>query len=240
MDKKTFKILIVRGGSGGISLAARLVRVGFRRQIELLDRSKFHYSQPRWTQVGAGKVYKSTSERSEASMILFRVEGIKDCVRKFRPNSDQLQTAESDVIEFEDVIVATGIEFNEEEGKKCLLNFDKHSLQQKEHPNFFSIREVTGIPNSKTGATIRKQAPVVARNGVRFLKNEKMDPAFDGYSSCPVVTRIFKGMLDKFGYKGKLLPSFPLDPTKEKRNYWVPNKDLLPPIYWHGILKGCI
>jgi sulfide:quinone oxidoreductase len=406
MDKKTFKILMVRGGSGGISLAARLVREGFRRQIGLLDRSKFHYSQPRWTLVDAGKVYKSSSERSEASVILFQVEWTKNCVRKFRPNSNQLQTAKSEVIELENIIVETEHEFNfdkingaegnpwksslisiyqydqlesatkkirkfrggvaiftlppvpigyagapqkvmyltdeiwrqsvvreksknaftragavvienkeiaaplsevvrrkwtqtifnrktvavrpadnitvfksikadpsqlartpeelhndllhvasprsahlfgresllasEGEGKKCWLNFDKHSLQHKKYPNFFGIRDVTGIPNSKTEATIRKLAPVVARKGVRFLNNEKMDPTFDGLSSCPLVPRIFRVMLAMFGYEGKLLSSFPLNPTKERRNYWVPKKDLLPPIYWHGILEGCI
>jgi sulfide:quinone oxidoreductase len=127
---------------------------------------------------------------------------------------------------------------SDEEGQKGWLSVDKYSLQHKKYPNVFGIGDVTGIPNSKTGAAIRKQAPIVAGNVMRLLKGEPMDPAYDGYSSCPLITGIGKVILAEFGYDGKLLPSFPLDPTKERRIYWILKKDLLPPMYWHGMLKG--
>lgn len=125
-----------------------------------------------------------------------------------------------------------------EAGQVGWLAVDKHSLQHKTFPNIFGLGDVTGIPNSKTGAAIRKQAPVVVENVQRFLVGEPVKGAYDGYSSCPLVTGIGKVILAEFGYDGNLMPSFPLDPTKERRIYWHLKKDLLPRMYWHGMLKG--
>jgi sulfide:quinone oxidoreductase len=125
---------------------------------------------------------------------------------------------------------------SEGEGQKGWLNVDKYSLQHKKYPNGFGLGDVIGISNSKTRAAIRKQTPIVVGNVVRFLKGEPMDPDYEGYSSCPLFTGIGKVILAEFGYGGKLLPSFPLDPTKERRISWIRKKDLLPPMNWRGML----
>ena len=47
------RIVVVGGGSAGISTAARLApNTGF--DVKLIDSSKFHYYQPIWTLVGGG------------------------------------------------------------------------------------------------------------------------------------------------------------------------------------------
>jgi len=125
-----------------------------------------------------------------------------------------------------------------EEAQKGWLAVDKFTLQHLKFPNVFGVGDVTGIPNSKTGAAIRKQAPIVAANIHQFLHQKTDFLKYDGYSSCPLVTDIGKVILAEFGYDGKLMPSFPLDPTKERWLYWILKKDLLPPMYWHGMLKG--
>ena len=64
---------------------------------------------------------------------------------------------------------------------------------------------------------------------------------YDGYGSCPLTVENGKIVLAEFGYGGKLLPSFPewvIKGTEPTRLAWILKKDMLPPIYWHAMLKG--
>lgn len=124
--------------------------------------------------------------------------------------------------------------------QKGWLAVDKHTLQHLIYPNIFGIGDVTGVPNSKTGAAIRKQYPIVAKNLLAVIAGQKPTEHYDGYSSCPLVTEIGKVMLAEFGYDGKLMPSFPLDPAIPRRSYWLLKKELLPRMYWYGMLKGLV
>jgi sulfide:quinone oxidoreductase len=118
------------------------------------------------------------------------------------------------------------------------LKVDQFSLQHQDHKNIFGIGDVTGVPNSKTGAAIRKQAPVVAQNMIDIMSGKTPSARYDGYSSCPLITGVGKVILAEFGYDGKLMPSFPMDMTKERRSMWHLKKDFLPSMYWKGMLKG--
>ncbi|MFM8270105.1 MAG: FAD/NAD(P)-binding oxidoreductase [Pseudomonadota bacterium] len=135
--------------------------------------------------------------------------------------------------------VVSESELAEKEGdQKGWLSVDKFTLQHKAFPNVFGIGDITGVPNSKTGAAIRKQAPVVVSNLLAVMSGSKPTAQYDGYSSCPLVTGVGKVILAEFGYDGKLLPSFPLNPAKERRSMWILKRYLLPKMYWHGMLRG--
>jgi sulfide:quinone oxidoreductase len=118
------------------------------------------------------------------------------------------------------------------------LKVDQFTLQHQDHKNIFGIGDVTGVPNSKTGAAIRKQAPIVVSNLISAMKGLELTSKYDGYASCPLITCNGKVILAEFGYDGKLLPSFPMDMTKERRSMWHLKKDMLPPMYWNGMMKG--
>ncbi|NBT58802.1 NAD(P)/FAD-dependent oxidoreductase, partial [bacterium] len=122
--------------------------------------------------------------------------------------------------------------------QKGWLSVDKFTLQHKHYENIFGIGDVTGVPNSKTGAAIRKQAPVVVENLLAVMEKRKPLAVYDGYSSCPLVTRVGKVILAEFGYDGKLLPSFPLNPAKERWSMWLLKRYFLPKLYWYGMLRG--
>ncbi len=122
--------------------------------------------------------------------------------------------------------------------QKGWLAVDKFTLQHITYPNIFGLGDVTGVPNSKTGAAVRKQYPVVAENLLSVMSGKKPIMHYDGYSSCPLVTEIGKVMLAEFGYDGKLMPTFPLDATIPRRSYWHLKKDLLPTLYWQLMLRG--
>lgn len=115
--------------------------------------------------------------------------------------------------------------------QKGWLKVDPGSLQHLDFNYVFGIGDVTGVPNSKTGAAIRKQAPVVVENLLSQINGKALTGVYDGYSSCPLITGKGKVILAEFGYDGKLMPSFPMDMTKERRSMWILKKDMLPVLY---------
>nr|WP_324827549.1 FAD/NAD(P)-binding oxidoreductase [Qipengyuania sp. Z2] len=118
---------------------------------------------------------------------------------------------------------------------------DPHTLQHTRYPNVFGLGDAGSMPNAKTAAAARKQAPVVAVNALRALDQKGPIAGYDGYGSCPLTVERGKIVLAEFGYGGKLMPSFPswlIDGTKAQRLSWILKADALPWIYWNGMLKG--
>jgi sulfide:quinone oxidoreductase len=136
-----------------------------------------------------------------------------------------------------DYVRASGLAF-ESGAHSGWLKVDQGTLQHLDFQNIFGVGDVTGVPNSKTGAAIRKQAPVVAKNLEDVMAGRMPSAHYDGYASCPLITGLGKVILAEFGYDGKLMPSFPLDMTRERRSMWFLKKDLLPKMYWNGMMKG--
>ena len=119
------------------------------------------------------------------------------------------------------------------------VEIDKHTLQHVRYPNVFSLGDAGSSPNAKTGAAVRKQAPVVVANIDAHLKGRPLTGSYDGYSSCPIVTSSHDMLLAESDYDLKLKPSFPLlDPAKPHRPYWYLKKYGLPFLYWNLMLKG--
>lgn len=119
------------------------------------------------------------------------------------------------------------------------VEIDKHTMQHMRYPNVFSLGDAGSSPNSKTGAAIRKQAPVVVDNIESFLQGRSLSASYTGYGSCPIVTSSHAMLLAEFDYDLNLTPSIPLlDPTKPHRGYWYLKKYGLPFLYWNLMLKG--
>ena len=105
------------------------------------------------------------------------------------------------------------------------VDIDKHTMQHVRYPNMFSLGDAGSSPNSKTGAAIRKQAPVVVDNIDAFLKIQPLRAKYNGYGSCPIVTSSHAMLLAEFDYDLNLTPSIPLlDPTKPHRGVLVPQE----------------
>ncbi|WP_277560174.1 bifunctional protein tyrosine phosphatase family protein/NAD(P)/FAD-dependent oxidoreductase [Acinetobacter beijerinckii] len=121
------------------------------------------------------------------------------------------------------------------------VSVDQHTLQHSKYPYIFALGDVMNAPNAKTAAAARKQAPIVAMNVLQYLKGSDQFARYDGYGSCPLTVERGKIVLAEFGYGGKLLPSFPkwfLDGQKPSRMAWLLKEQILPPMYWDGMLKG--
>ena len=401
--KNNYKVLIMGGGTGGISIAARLRKNIDDGEMAIVEPSDKHYYQPLWTLVGGGQATKEETEKNEADLIPEGVDWIKQAVQSVNPKEKTVTLKNGEAIQFEFLVVATGLKLNWDqiEGlglnlgknglcsiyeygqvdaaykminefkggkaifvmppvpikcagapqkimylaenifringvrKDCKINYatagkamfgipsfsdalekvarekdiepkfmhkligvnadkkeaffdvtdaagkvnretlkydllhvvpsmsahayvaesglaftdgdqkgwlavNKHSLQHIKYPYIFGIGDVTGVPNSKTGAAIRKQAPVVVENLLAVIYGRELQGYYDGYASCPLVTEIGKVMLAEFGYDGKLMPSFPFDQTIPRRSMWLFKKYFLPKMYWYGMMKGLV
>jgi sulfide:quinone oxidoreductase len=118
------------------------------------------------------------------------------------------------------------------------VEVDQFSLQHVRYPNVFSLGDVSGMPNSKTAAAVRGQAPVLVANLLAHLDGQVAVAAYDGYSCCPLITGYGKAIMAEFNYKAEPVPSFPLDPTKERWSMWWIKRKVLPSLYWNRMLTG--
>lgn len=118
------------------------------------------------------------------------------------------------------------------------VEVNKSTLQHSRYPNVFALGDCTNAPCSKTGAAIRKQAPVVVQNVLSVLANQQMTAEYTGYSACPIPTKYGKLMLAEFDYTNKPTMTFPVDQTKPRWTMWILKTKILPWLYWNKILKG--
>ena len=87
------QILIVGGGTAGITVAARLLRKGQHRRRGHRARAT-HYYQPLWTLVGGGQAKASTTARSESSVMPKGATWIKNAAVGRRPRNNTVTCAD--------------------------------------------------------------------------------------------------------------------------------------------------
>jgi sulfide:quinone oxidoreductase len=392
--KRHYNILVVGGGTAGITVAAQLRRKLKTYDLAIVEPSTKHYYQPLWTLVGAGVFPKQQSERAESAFIPRGADWIQEAVAEFRPAENAIVTSGGRTITYDYLVVALGIQIDwgkipglvEGIGRnglcsnysyqhvdytwECIRNFrggtalftmpstavkcggapqkimyladdhfrragvrdrsqvifasaqsalfavekyrrtlekvvarkaidlrlqhnlvelrperkeaifehlatqervaipydmahvtppmsapdvikqsplagpagwaevDKFTLQHPRFPNVFPIGDCSGLPTSKTGAAIRKQAPVVVRNLLSAMRGEPLTARYDGYTSCPIVTGYGKLVLAEFDYEGKPQETFPVDQSKERLSMYLLKAYALPRLYWDGMLRA--
>ncbi len=125
------------------------------------------------------------------------------------------------------------------------LAVDKGTMQHVTYKNVFGLGDAAGLPTAKTGAAIRKQAPIVVENIVRLFDHKNLSKkVYNGYSSCPLVTGYGKMVLAEFDYDGNFTPDPQLkkmlvfSSEKEHWRLWMLKKYILPRLYWDKMMKG--
>ena len=388
------QILIVGGGTAGITVAARLARKIPASGIAIIEPSDKHYYQPLWTLVGGGIFPKQRSERDEVNLIPRGATWVRDAVTAFEPEAKRVLTRDGKTLTYDWLIVAPGIQINwgnipglkESIGTrsvcsnysyqhvdytwetlrnfkrgtalfthpagavKCggapqkimylaedwlrreglrgqtevvfatalasifavdkyrktlekhvadrgiVANFkhnlielrpdakeavfenldtreqrvirydmihvtppmgapdfikssalanadgwvevDKFNLRHTRFPNVFALGDASSLPTSKTGAAIRKQAPVLVQNLLAAMRGQPLTASNNGYTSCPIVTARGRLVMAEFDYEGNPQETFPFDQSKERYSMYLVKKWLLPELYWHAMLRG--
>ncbi len=86
-DSNNYDIVLVGGGSAGITTAARLVkqlgRENLSARILVIDPSENHYYQPIWTLVGGGVYPREVSRKKERDLIPHGVAWLQEEVCEF-------------------------------------------------------------------------------------------------------------------------------------------------------------
>jgi sulfide:quinone oxidoreductase len=118
------------------------------------------------------------------------------------------------------------------------VDVNKHTLQHNRYANIFSLGDASGLPTSKTGAAIRKQAPVLVNNLLALINQQSLEHSYTGYTSCPLVTGYGKLVLAEFDYNNQRMETFPFDQSKERWSMYQLKTKVLPWLYWNKILTG--
>lgn len=392
--ERNHRIVIVGGGTGGISVAARLARALKGAEITIIEPADKHYYQPLWTLVGGGAADRASTERDMASLIPAGVSWIRDAVAEFAPERDELTTVSGTTIAYDTLVVAPGIQIdwgvidgleeaighdgvcsnysyelvdstweaiqatqegnaiftypntpvkcggapqkimwladhyfrkqgrreainvvfasagakifgvekyrlalerlvesrgidtrfrhnlvavrgaskeavfeNLDSGETVILPYsmihvtppmsspdflkrsplaneggwvdvDPATTRHNRYANVWSLGDASSLPTSKTGAAIRKQAPVLVANLLAALAGQETGAVYDGYTSCPLVTGYGRLILAEFNYAGEPVETFPFDQSKERLSMYLMKKHMLPALYWNGMMRG--
>jgi sulfide:quinone oxidoreductase len=118
------------------------------------------------------------------------------------------------------------------------VDVNKTTLQHVRYANIFSLGDASSLPTSKTGAAIRKQAPVLVKNLLAAMNNESLTGQYTGYTSCPLVTGYGRLILAEFDYNNQPMETFPFDQSKERWSMYQLKTKVLPWLYWNKILKA--
>lgn len=118
------------------------------------------------------------------------------------------------------------------------VDVDRETLRHTRYANIYALGDASSLPTSKTGAAVRKQAPVLVKNLVAAILGGSADAKYDGYTACPLVTGYGRLVMAEFDYNNQPKETFPFDQSKERWSMYQFKARILPRMYWWGILKG--
>lgn len=105
-------IVIVGGGSAGLSVAAGLQREHGDIDIAIIEPSNDHYYQPGWTLVGGGAMSAEDTHRKEQHQIPDKTTWIKDSAASFQPEDNLVTLASGKTVNYKYLVVAAGIQLD--------------------------------------------------------------------------------------------------------------------------------
>lgn len=119
------------------------------------------------------------------------------------------------------------------------VEVDPHTMCHRRYPEVFAVGDVAGVPKGKTAASVKWQVPVAVDRLVADISGTATDATYNGYTSCPLITRVGRAMLIEFDYDNNLMPSFPgvIAPLEELWISWLMKEIALKPTYY-AMVRG--
>ncbi len=107
-----YDIVIIGGGSGGISLASSLLKRDSTLKIAIIESSDVHYYQPGWTMVGAGVFSQKQTVKKMASVMPQKVKWIQSSVIAFNPDDNAVILKDDTQLHYRYLVVCSGLTLN--------------------------------------------------------------------------------------------------------------------------------
>jgi len=119
------------------------------------------------------------------------------------------------------------------------VHVDKATLRHVRYVNVFAVGDIAGVPKGKTAASVKWQVPVAVDHLLAEISGRPATEKYNGYTSCPLITRLGQAMLIEFDYDDNLVQSFPgfIAPLEELWVSWVMKTMALKPTYV-AMLRG--
>ena len=119
------------------------------------------------------------------------------------------------------------------------MEVDPQTLRHTRYPEVFGVGDIAGVPKGKTAASVKWQVPVVEDHLVAQIAGREGTETYNGYTSCPLITRVGRAMLVEFDYNNNLTPSFPgvIAPLEELWISWLMKEVALKATY-NAMLRG--
>lgn len=138
-----------------------------------------------------------------------------------------------------DFIRQSGLSWSDKWTDQGWVEVDMHTLRHLRYPEIFALGDVAGVPKGKTAASVKWQVPVVEDHLVAAIDGREGTASYNGYTSCPLITRIGRAMLVEFDYRNNLVPSFPgiIAPLEELWISWLMKEVALKATY-NAMLRG--
>lgn len=136
-------------------------------------------------------------------------------------------------------VVQSGLAWADRWTDQGWVECDMQTLRHLRYPEIFALGDVAGVPKGKTAASVKWQVPVVEDHLLAAIEGREGTETYDGYTSCPLITRIGSAMLVEFDYNNNLVPSFPgvIAPLEELWISWLMKEVALKATY-NAMLRG--
>ena len=138
-----------------------------------------------------------------------------------------------------DVIRQSGLSWADKWTDQGWAEVDMKTLRHLRFPDVFALGDIAGVPKGKTAASVKWMVPVVEDHLVAAIEGREGTAEYDGYTSCPMITRVGRAMLVEFDYHNNLVPSFPglIAPLEELWISWLMKEVALKATY-NAMLRG--
>ncbi|MCA0042903.1 NAD(P)/FAD-dependent oxidoreductase [Celeribacter litoreus] len=138
-----------------------------------------------------------------------------------------------------EVIRQSGLSWADKWTDQGWVECDMSTLQHLRYPEVWALGDVAGVPKGKTAASVKWQVPVVEDQIVSAIAGKSPSETYNGYTSCPMITKIGRAMLVEFDYQNNLTPSFPgiIPPLEELWISWLMKEVALKATY-NAMLRG--
>ena len=183
-------ILIIGGGLGGISLAAKLRRDMPNAELTVLDKDEYFYYQPGFTLIAAGHYLPEDITYEKSNLIPDGVKWIKQNAASIDPAANSVKTEDGSNLNYDYLVIASGAEY-EFESVKGLSADDIGSD---------NVTSIYTIPGAVAMSSIMKK---VGKDGGKIVFSDNKTP-MKCSGANKKVTLLTEDMARNLGNRDKL------------------------------------